>query len=162
MGFQPIFCLFGMDLQARIETTVNGLGYELVTLEREGRGLLRVYIDKPDGIALDDCVRVSNQLTRLLAVEEVAYERLEVSSPGLDRPLVKEPDFIRFRGERAQLKLRMPLDGRRKFVGVLEGVEDGQVVLETETGRAAFPLSDIESARLAPEMARQGLARRKS
>jgi ribosome maturation factor RimP len=162
MGFQPIFCLFGMDLQARIETTVNGLGYELVTLEREGRGLLRVYIDKPDGIALDDCVRVSNQLTRLLAVEEVAYERLEVSSPGLDRPLVKEPDFIRFRGERAQLKLRMPLDGRRKFVGVLDGVEDGQVVLETETGRAAFPLSDIESARLAPEMARQGLARRKS
>jgi ribosome maturation factor RimP len=162
MGVQPIFCLFGMDLQARIETTVNGLGYELVTLEREGRGLLRVYIDKPDGIALDDCVRVSNQLTRLLAVEEVAYERLEVSSPGLDRPLVKEPDFIRFRGERAQLKLRMPLDGRRKFVGVLDGVEDGQVVLETETGRAAFPLSDIESARLAPEMARQGLARRKS
>lgn len=162
MGFQPIFCLSGMDLQARIETTVNGLGYELVTLERAGRGLLRVYIDKPDGIALEDCVRVSNQLTRLFAVEDVAYERLEVSSPGLDRPLVKEPDFIRFRGERAQLRLRMPLDGRRNFVGVLGGVEDGQVVLETETGRAVFPLSEIESARLAPEMAKQGLARRKS
>jgi ribosome maturation factor RimP len=83
-----------MDLQTLIEPTLAGMGYELVALERAGGGLLRLYIDKPEGIVVDDCVRVSNQLTRMFMVENVDYERLEVSSPGMDRPLVKPADFV--------------------------------------------------------------------
>ena len=79
-----------MNVVKLVETTVNGLGYELVDLERSGRGMLRVFIDKPEGISVDDCQVVSNQLTRLFLVENVDYDRLEVSSPGLDRPLKKE------------------------------------------------------------------------
>src|SRR5688500_19308526 len=79
-----------MDLNELLESTLAGLGYELVDLERSPRGkLLRVFIDKPDGVSVDDCVTVSNHLSRLLAVENVDYDRLEVSSPGLDRPLKK-------------------------------------------------------------------------
>ena len=141
-----------MDLQALIEQTVAGLGYEYVTLERAGRGLLRVYIDKPGGVDLDDCVRVSNQLTRVFAVEDVPYERLEVSSPGLDRPLVKEADFVRFAGERVQVRLRLPMAGRRKFVGTLRGLESGALQLETESGPVALALADVESARLVPQV----------
>lgn len=151
-----------MDLQALIEPTLAGLGYELVALERVGRGLLRLYIDKPGGIDLDDCTRVSNQLTRLFAVENVAYDRLEVSSPGLDRPLVKEADFVRFAGSRVQLRLRLPVEGRKKFVGVLQGVEDGRVRLQTEAGAMAFALADVESARLAPDFETLGVGRRKA
>ena len=104
-----------MDAVKLVETTVNGLGYELVDFERSGRGLLRVFIDKPEGIRVEDCEAVSNQLTRLFAVENVAYDRLEVSSPGLDRPLKKEADFVRFAGQKVQLKLRMPLAGRKNL-----------------------------------------------
>ncbi|TCS73433.1 ribosome maturation factor RimP [Sulfuritortus calidifontis] len=141
----------GMDLQALIEPTVAGMGYEVVALERVGRGLLRLFIDKPGGIQIDDCVRVSNQLTRLFTVENVDYDRLEVSSPGLDRPLVKEADFVRFAGQQAQVKLRLPMDGRRKYVGQLVGVQDGAVQMRTEQGEVAIPMTEIESARLVPQ-----------
>lgn len=141
-----------MDLQALIETTVAGLGYELVAVERVGRGLLRVYIDQPQGICLDDCSRVSHQLTRVFTVENVPYDRLEVSSPGLDRPLVKAADYVRFTGERAQLRLRMPLEGRKKWVGRLRGVEAGLVQLETDEGLVAVALADIDVARLVPDL----------
>lgn len=121
--------------------------------ERVGRGLLRVYIDKPEGIVVEDCVKVSNQLTRLFLVENVDYSRLEVSSPGLDRPLVKEADFVRFAGEQAQIKLRIPTEtGRKKFVGRLVGVADAVLNLETESGAVAIPLADIDSARLVPNI----------
>ncbi len=124
MGFEPVFYLWAviMDVVKLVETTVSGLGYELVDFERSGRGLLRVFIDKPEGILVDDCQTVSNQLTRLFMVENVDYDRLEVSSPGLDRPLKKEADFVRFAGQQAQLKLRMPLAGRKNFVGIIGGV----------------------------------------
>lgn len=151
-----------MDLQALIEPTITGMGYELVALERVGRGLLRLYIDKPGGIDLEDCSRVSHQLTRLLTVENVAYDRLEVSSPGLDRPLVKAADFVRFAGERAALRLRMPLEGRRKFVGVLLGLEQGRVRLQSDAGVIDLPMADIESARLAPDFGMKEVARRKA
>ena len=141
-----------MDFQALIESTVVGMGYELVALERVGRGLVRVFIDKPDGVGIDDCVRVSNQLTRLFTVEDVDYDRLEVSSPGLDRPLVKEADFARFAGERAQVKLRLPLDGQRKFTGVLGELKGGLLALQVEGREVSIPLAEIESARLAPEV----------
>lgn len=139
-----------MDAVKLIETTVNGLGYELVDFEQAGRGLLRVFIDKPEGIAVDDCQIVSNQLTRLFMVENVEYERLEVSSPGLDRPLKKQADFERFAGEKAQIKLRLPLNGRKNFVGVLGPLKDGVLELDVEGAKVAIDLSNVDKARLVP------------
>jgi ribosome maturation factor RimP len=139
-----------MDVVKLVETTVNGLGYELVDLERSGRGLLRVLIDKPDGILVDDCQVVSNQLTRLFMVENVDYDRLEVSSPGLDRPLKKEADFVRFAGEKVQLKLRMPLAGRKNFAGVIGAVNDGILQLDVDGNQVAIELSNLDKARLVP------------
>lgn len=139
-----------MDVHALIEPTLVGMGYELVALERIGRGLLRLYIDKPEGINLDDCVKVSNQLTRLFMVENVDYDRLEVSSPGLDRPLVKAADYERFAGQKAVLKLRLPLDGRKKFTGVLGELRDGVLSLDVDGNPVAIPLADVDSARLVP------------
>ena len=139
-----------MDAAKLIETTVTGLGYELVDFERSGRGLLRVFIDKPEGISVEDCQRVSNQLTRLFLVENVDYDRLEISSPGLDRPLKKEADFVRFAGQKAQLKLRMPLAGRKNFVGVLGDVSDGILQLDVDGNQVAIDLSNLDKARLVP------------
>lgn len=139
-----------MDVARLVETTLAGLGYELVDLEISGRGLFRVFIDKPESIALDDCELVSNQLTRLFTVEGVNYERLEVSSPGLDRVLKKEADFIRFCGEKANIKLRMPLEGRKNFVGVLGGLQDGILQLEVDGKQVAIELSNVDKARLVP------------
>lgn len=139
-----------MDVVRLVETTLTGMGYELVDFEMSGRGLYRVFIDQPSGITLDDCERVSNQLTRLFAVENVNYERLEVSSPGLDRPLKKEADFVRFRGSKANLKLRMPLEGRRKFTGILGEVKDGVLQLEMDGEQVAIELSNLDKARLVP------------
>ncbi len=150
MGFAPIFYFSIMDLQTLIDSTLTGMGYEMVALERVGRGLLRLYIDKPEGINLDDCAKVSNQLTRLFMVENVDYDRLEVSSPGLDRPLVKEADFVRFVGERANIRLHAPLEGRKRFSGVLMGLADGVLQLEMDGVIVAIPLVEVDSARLAP------------
>ncbi len=139
-----------MDVTRLVETTVAGLGYELVDLEVTGRGMVRVFLDKPAGITLDDCELVSNQLTRLFAVEGVAFDRLEVSSPGLDRPLKKEADFVRFRGQKANIKLRVPLAGRKNFSGVLGEVQDGVLQLEMDGSQVAIELSNVDKARLVP------------
>ncbi|HEU0283412.1 MAG TPA: ribosome maturation factor RimP [Gallionella sp.] len=139
-----------MDVAGLVETTVAGLGYELVDLEMSGRGLMRVLMDKPAGITLEDCELVSNQLTRLFAVEGVNYDRLEVSSPGLDRPLKKEADFIRFRGAKVQLKLRMPLAGRKNFTGILGEVQEGVLQLEVDGNQVLIELSNLDKARLVP------------
>ena len=139
-----------MDVVKLVEITVNGLGYELVDFERSGRGMLRVFIDKPQGISVEDCQTVSNQLTRLFLVENVDYDRLEVSSPGLDRPLKKEADFVRFAGQKVQLKLRMPLAGRKNFVGVIEAVNDGILQLDVDGSQVAIELSNLDKARLVP------------
>lgn len=139
-----------MDVVKLVETTVNGLGYELVDFERSGRGVLRVFIDKPGGISLDDCQTVSHQLTRLFPVENIVYDRLEVSSPGLDRPLKKEADFVRFAGEKAQIKLRMPLAGRKNFVGVIGAVSGGILQLDVDGSQVAIELSNLDKARLVP------------
>ncbi|MCG6933410.1 MAG: ribosome maturation factor RimP [Gallionella sp.] len=139
-----------MDVVKLVETTVAGLGYELVDIERSGRGLLRVFIDKPDGISVDDCQVVSNQLTRLFMVENVDYERLEVSSPGLDRPLKKEADFARFSGEKVQLRLRMPMEGRKNFTGMIAGVNEGVLQLDVDGKPIAIELSNLDKARLVP------------
>lgn len=141
-----------MDLRGVLEPSVVGLGYELVDLELSNRGrLIRLFIDKPNGITVDDCVLVSNHVSRLLAVEmDFDYDRLEVSSPGLDRPLRKEEDFRRFEGEKAQIKLRVPMNGRKNFAGVLRGVEGGVLNLEVDGTLLAIDLANVDKARLVP------------
>ncbi len=139
-----------MDVVRLVETTLAGMGYELVDFEVSSRGLYRVFIDQPAGIALDDCERVSNQLTRVFTVEGVHYDRLEVSSPGLDRPLKKEADFVRFRGQKASIKARVPVAGRKNFVGVLGEVRDGVLRLEVDGTEVEIALSNVDKARLVP------------
>lgn len=139
-----------MDVIKLVEQTVGGLGYELVDVERSGRGLLRVFIDKPQGICVEDCQLVSNQLTRLFTVENVDYDRLEISSPGLDRPLKKEADFIRFAGQKAQLKLRMPIATRKNFVGIIGAVNDGVLQMDVDGVPVEIELANVDKARLVP------------
>ncbi|MBP9714404.1 MAG: ribosome maturation factor RimP [Sterolibacterium sp.] len=143
-----------MQLAERIEQAVVGLGYELVDFETSPRArLLRIFIDKPDGISVDDCATVSHHLTRLFAVESIDYDRLEVSSPGLDRPLKKAVDFERFAGHEVQVRTRLPVDGRRNYAGVLVGVCEGRVqVRSAETGQVfELLLEQIDKARLVPK-----------
>jgi len=141
-----------MDLQALLEKTLPGLGYELVDLNIGNHGrLLQVFIDKLGGIKIEDCTMVSNHLSRLLAVDlDYDYDRLEVSSPGLDRPLRTVAAFERFRGEKAQLKLRVPVDGQRKFVGILGTVQNGILELEVDGELKSFAMDNIDKARLVP------------
>lgn len=141
------------DLNALLDKSLSQLGYELVDMEISNRGkLIRLFIDKPEGINIDDCVLVSNHLSDLLAVEhDIDYDRLEVSSPGLDRALKKEADFVRFNGERAQVKLRVPVEGRKNFVGILRGLEQDQLAIECEGVLHHLALSNIDKAKLAPE-----------
>lgn len=144
-----------MKLESVISPVVAGMGYELVELQAANGGrMLRLFIDKAGGIGVEDCAAVSRQLSRVLEVEGVDYERLEVSSPGLDRPLRKAADFARFAGHRADVRMRTPdATGRRRFVGVLRGAAEGAVEVELEghtTVRLA--LEDLERARLIPEL----------
>ena len=144
-----------MDLIALIEKTVTGLGYELVDVEQSPRGrVLRVFIDKPGkegGIDVEDCTLVSNQLSRVLAVENIDYDRLEISSPGLDRVLKKAADYERFAGSEINLRLRLPVNGRRNFNGVLHDLQDGKVRLTIDTGDVELEFGNIDKARLVPK-----------
>ncbi len=155
MGWaQPIFfCSSRLDAVAAnqqadfaqvLERTLAPMGFELVDWEMSPRGrTIRVYIDCPKGVDVEDCARVSNQLTRLFAVEHIDFDRLEVSSPGLDRPLKKAADFVRFAGEEAELRLVNPIDNARRLKGVLRGCADGAVALETDRGIVTVPLAEI-------------------
>ena len=140
-----------MELRVLLETTLTGMGYELVDLELARGGLMRLFIDSPSGITLDDCVKVSNHLTRLFMVENVDYERLEVSSPGLDRPLTKPADFERFAGQQVKLKLRLPQDGARRISGVLLGLEGEVIRVQSDGKLIEVPLSNLDRARLDPK-----------
>jgi len=159
MGFGPFFVSapgeFMAAVQAVVEPVVAGMGYELVELQAANGGrMLRLFIDKPGGIDVEDCAAVSRQLSRVFEVEGIEYERLEVSSPGLDRPLRKAGDFARFIGHKADVRMRTPdPTGRRRFVGVLRGAEEGSVAMELE-GQATvrLALDDVERARLVPEL----------
>ena len=141
-----------LDRESWLRESLEGLGYELVDLESSRGGLLRIFIDAPQGITVEDCARVSNHLTRAFAVEGIEYERLEVSSPGLDRPLKRLEDYARFAGQVASVRLKLPRDGRRRYEGKLAGVEDGSVVLDVEGERCRFALADIDRARLVPDV----------
>ena len=168
------------ELYQTIQRTAGGLGYELIDVERLGGGLLRVTLDSPDGIGLEDCERVSHQLTHLFAVEGVSYERLEVSSPGLDRPLKTAGDYARFVGREINVQLHAPLAaaaGRKRLRGkLLQLIGHQRLQLALEEGAASdlatrrrpsakrrmpapqpatvveVALADIEKARLVPEL----------
>jgi ribosome maturation factor RimP len=135
-----------------LQRTLPALGYELVDVETSRGGLVRVFIDKPAGIDVEDCARVSNHLTRLFAVENIDFDRLEVSSPGLDRPLTKLADFARFAGEEAQLTLSAPVDGAKRIKGIVRGIDGDNVLVETAVGVRAFPFATIGRARLVPKI----------
>ena len=142
-----------MKLGEILERTLPPMGYELVDWDSSPRsGLVRVFIDKPKGVDVEDCARVSNHLTHLFAVEQIAYDRLEVSSPGLDRPLKKAEDFDRFAGEEVKLTLRDAIDNARRMKGILRGVEGESVLLDTDAGRRTIALANIDKARLVPKI----------
>ena len=148
--------------------TLPPMGYELVDWEMSRGRMVRVFIDKPmmgneagnEGagtkISVEDCARVSNHLTRLFVVENIDYERLEVSSPGLDRPLTKLADYARFSGEEAQVHLHELTDGVRRVKGILRGTSSGSegdcVLVETETGVRTIPFAVIDRGRLVPKI----------
>jgi ribosome maturation factor RimP len=137
-----------------LERVVAGLGFELVHLEWVPRnGLVRVYIDKPGGVTVDDCARVSEHLSRSMTVEGFEYERLEISSPGLDRPLARAKDFARFRGHKARIVLKVPVNGRKTVVGRLNssGGDSVALVADDDT-QFVFDLANVEKARLVPEL----------
>ncbi len=144
-------------LKQLIKQEVELLGYELIGVDFIGQGkgaaLLRIYIDHADGITLDDCVEVSHQVSGVLDVEDPIKEnyRLEVSSPGLDRPLFELAHFERFKGSRVKLKTRVKIQNRHRFTGVLGGVEENQVLIEEDGNSYRIPFEDIDSARLIPE-----------
>ncbi|MBS1132350.1 MAG: hypothetical protein H6R16_3352 [Proteobacteria bacterium] len=143
-----------MDLNTLLETTVVGLGYELVDVEMSPRGrTIRVFIDAPakeTGIDVEDCAKVSNQLTRVFEVENFDFDRLEISSPGLDRVVKKAADFERFSGQEIQIKVRIPQGGRRNFQGELLGLKDGKVGLRLAKDDVELEFTNIEKARLVP------------
>jgi ribosome maturation factor RimP len=143
-----------LSLENVIEPVVAGMGYELVDVQMSNGGrFLRLFIDKPQGINVDDCAAVSRQLTRVFEVEGIDYDRLEVSSPGLDRPLRKAGDFVRFAGQKAELRMRTAdAGGRRRFSGVLKGAEAGRVMVEVDGQTVALALDDVERAKLVPEL----------
>lgn len=157
------------DLNMLIERTVAQLGYVLVDLEISNRGkLLRVFIDKTDpkditdSVNIDDCVLVSNQLGNVLTVEhEIDYDRLEVSSPGMDRVVKTAADFMRFIGERASFKLRVGVMDmtpksdattapRKNFIGIIKGVVDTELLFECDGQQYKTALNNIDKARLSP------------
>lgn len=145
------------NLRNLIEPVIVAMGYELVGIEFLAHGrnaLLRIYIDKEDGISLEDCQRVSYQVSGVLDVEDPIPGRytLEVSSPGLDRPLFTLEHFVRFTGRRVKVRLSSPLEGRRNFTGILHGIRADSVVLEEDGKEICLPLDRIEQARLVPDM----------
>ncbi len=175
-----------LSWQAVVEKTVTGLGYEVVGCERSAGGLLRVYIDKPlvqqageDGVVtwqepevpvnVEDCERVTRQLRYVLEVEECDYQRLEVSTPGLDRPLNTPTDYARFTGMEVEVTLREAFQGRKKYRGVLTTVDDAapdfaapatdwRVIFSDGKQEQAldFSLDEVRSAKLVPEISFKG------
>ncbi len=146
-----------VELANLIEPTIEQLGYELSDLELKlgGRdGIVRVFIDKPDGVDLADCEIVSRQLSAILDVEDPlpGHYRLEVSSPGLDRKLTKPAHFQRFTGETVRVKLRFPVDGRRNFRGALRAADDEKIEVEVDGESHSLRIATIESARLVPSL----------
>ena len=164
MGICPLFFLIMTKkatqaeilidrLTSLLEPVVTDLGLELVEIQfrREASGwVLRLIIDKEEGVSLDDCTEVSREAGRLLEVEdpiEHSY-RLEVSSPGLERPLRREKDYLRFKGRKAKIKTGESIDGQRVFIGTIGQLQDRMLTLHTDAGKISLPLDMIVKARL--------------
>ncbi len=176
LGVQPIFFEYMADLFALTEEALAGMDVELVDVERAALGLLRVTIDRVGGVRIEDCEQVSRQLSRVYEVENIDYKRLEVGSPGVDRPLRNEAEFRRFAGERIEIKLREALDGRKVFSGTLTVPEEAPAGdaaaamhktvfgLEFEAKKndvqvLNFTVEDIERAKLDPVLDFKGKKR---
>ncbi|WP_442592719.1 ribosome maturation factor RimP [Parapusillimonas sp. JC17] len=152
------------DIFALTQEALAGMDIELVDVERAPLGLLRVTIDRPDGVRIEDCEQVSKQLSRVFEVENIDYKRLEVGSPGVDRPLRRVADFIRFAGERVEIKLREAVDNRKVFVGTLRVPADADAAAASspefgleidadkkdETRILSFTFDDVDRAKLDP------------
>ena len=136
------------------ELTLAGMGFELVDARASGGGRhLSIFIDRPGGITVDHCADVSRHLARVFEVEGIDYDRLEVSSPGLDRPLRKLADFERFAGSRVDVKMRMKDgNGRKRFIGLLKGAKDGVALVEVDGLEVALNVNDMDKARLVPDL----------
>jgi ribosome maturation factor RimP len=141
------------SLEGLLEPTLTGLGYELVDMQVSNRGrFLRLFMDKPGGITLEDCAAVSRHLSRVLEVEGIDYDRLEVSSPGLDRPLRKPADFARFAGRKVDVRMRLAdTSGRRRYVGLLKGIEGTTATVDVDGAPVALQLDGMDRARLVPD-----------
>jgi len=129
------------------------MGFELVDTQVSNRGrFVRIFMDKPGGITVDDCAAVSRHLSRLFEVEGIDYDRLEVSSPGMDRPLRRPADFARFAGHKVDVRMRLAdATGRRRYVGVLRGIEGATATVEVDGAPVALQLEGMDRARLVPE-----------
>jgi ribosome maturation factor RimP len=147
----------GAELARLLEPTVEGLGYELADLElRIGgkSGVVRIFIDRPEGVGLGDCEVVSRQVSALLDVEDPVpgHYVLEVSSPGLDRKLTKPAHFRRFVGEEVRVQMRFPVEGRRRFRGKLMSADEKTIDVEVDGVSHSLPMATIDSARLVPSL----------
>ena len=145
----------GDELKKLLEPTIERLGFELTDLEvRLGGkgGLLRITIDKPEGIDLDDCEKTSLAVSALLDIEDPVADNynLEVSSPGLDRKLTKLEHFQRFEGETLKVTMRLPIAGRRRFRGTLVSSDNENIVVEVDGESHSLPLASLDTARLVP------------
>ena len=141
------------DLETLIEKLVTQLGYELVDFETVNGGqILRIYIDKGDLIDIEDCTKVSNHVNNVLSVEtDYDYERLEVSSPGLDRVIKKLNDFDRFKGQKIKIKTRFAIENRKNFKGTLSGTEGESIMIEVDNESLLIDFENIDKARLDPD-----------
>ncbi|MCB6182007.1 ribosome maturation factor RimP [Leeia sp. TBRC 13508] len=144
-----------MDVRQLIESTLSGMGYELVDMQATPRGGMQLFIDRLDhssgGVTIDDCVKVSNHLSNLFLVENVSYERLEVSSPGLDRLLNKPTDFERFAGKKIKVKLRVAVENHKKVVGYLQGLKDDVLTVTVDGKDWNLPMQQVDKVRLEPD-----------
>jgi ribosome maturation factor RimP len=151
-----VLALTAEELTGLLEPAIERLGYELTDIDvRVGgqHGLLRLYIDKEDGIGLEDCEKVSLAISAMLDVEDPlpGQYSLEVSSPGLDRKLTKVEHFQRFMGETLKVTMRFPMEGRRRFKGTLVSMDDEKIVVDVDGEPHELPMATIETARLVPE-----------
>jgi ribosome maturation factor RimP len=148
---------YRQDLHDIIEPAVNSVGYELFACEYISAGensVLRIYIDSPDGIGLDDCVRASHQVSAVLDVEDPikGHYHLEVSSPGIDRALLKKSNFERYVGQMIKIKLVAPIEKLRAFKGILKSVQEMNIELDIGTQHLTIPFSGISKANLVEEV----------
>lgn len=172
MGWRtaPFFLNFMADIFALTQEVLEGTDLELVDIERAPMGLLRVTLDRPEGVRIEDCEQVSKQLSRVFEVEGIDYQRLEVGSPGIGRPLKKESDFIRFAGERIEIRLREPRENRKVFAGTLLPAQQGAekpvfglqldpVDKKSKPETISFTVDELDRAKLDPVLDFKGKKR---